>query len=154
MTVSVRSADSHDVSAIQALEEQTPAAAHWTAEQYQKLVTTGVILVAEEAAVMSAERTGTISGFLCARDVAREWEIENVAVAASILRQGVGSGLLRALIERAKSEGAKAILLEVRESNLAARRLYEKHGFQETGRRRNYYNHPPEDAVLYTLGVA
>jgi ribosomal-protein-alanine N-acetyltransferase len=154
MTVSVRSADSHDVSAIQALEEQTPAAAHWTPEQYQKLVTTGVILVAEEAAVMSAERTGTISGFLCARDVAGEWEIENVAVAASILRQGVGSGLLRALIERAKSEGAKAILLEVRESNLAARRLYEKHGFQETGRRRNYYNHPPEDAVLYTLGVA
>jgi ribosomal-protein-alanine N-acetyltransferase len=154
MTVSVRSADSHDVSAIQALEEQTPAAAHWTAEQYQKLVTTGVILVAEEAAVMSAERTGTISGFLCARDVAGEWEIENVAVAASILRQGVGSGLLRALIERAKSEGAKAILLEVRESNLAARRLYEKHGFQETGRRRNYYNYPPEDAVLYTLGVA
>jgi len=151
MTVSVRSADSHDVSAIQALEEQTPAAAHWTAAQYRKLVTTGVILVAEEAAVMSAERTGTISGFLCARDVAGEWEIENVVVAAKFLRRGIASAMLLELIRLATREEASAILLEVRESNLPARQLYEKHGFRKVGRRTFYYSNPPDDAILYAL---
>jgi [ribosomal protein S18]-alanine N-acetyltransferase len=154
MTASVRSANLNDVAAIRALEQQTPAAAHWTAEQYQKLASIGIILVAEQAAEISTERAGTICGFLCARDVAGEWEIENVAVAANVLRQGIASGLLRALIGRARRESAKAILLEVRESNLAARRLYEKHGFQETGRRSDYYNDPPEDALLYALVVA
>jgi len=58
---------------------------------------------------------------------------------------------LRELIRRAESEAASAILLEVRESNLPARRLYEKHGFREVGRRRVYYQDPADDAVLYAL---
>jgi len=44
--------------------------------------------------------------------------------------------------------GASRILLEVRESNRPARRLYEKHAFREVGRRLKYYNHPLEDAIL------
>jgi ribosomal-protein-alanine N-acetyltransferase len=59
--------------------------------------------------------------------------------------------LLQELIQRAESEPAAAILLEVRESNLPARQLYEKHGFREVGRRRTYYKDPPEDAILYAL---
>ena len=59
--------------------------------------------------------------------------------------------LMRELIQRAKSDAASAILLEVRESNLPARRLYEKHEFREVGRRRVYYRDPVEDAVLYAL---
>jgi len=143
MPVAIRSAALNDVSAILAIEQQAPGAAHWTFEEYNKLVGSGVVLVAEEA--------GKLRGFICAKAVAGEWEIENVAVAAEFLRRGIADELVRELIRRAESEAASAILLEVRESNLPARGLYEKHGFREVGRRRVYYRDPVEDAILYAL---
>ena len=147
MPVAIRSAALNDVPAILAIEQQAPGAAHWTAEQYKKLVDSGVVLVAEDA----AEEAGQLCGFVCAKAVAGDWEIENVVVAAAFLRSGIANELLRNLIQRAKDEAASTVLLEVRESNLPARRLYEKHGFREVGRRRLYYRDPMEDAILYAL---
>ncbi len=143
MPVAIRSAVLDDVPAILAIEQQAPAAAHWTREQYNQLVSSGVVLVAEEA--------GQFCGFVCAHAVAGEWELENVVVAAGFLRRGIANELMRILIQRAKTEAAAALLLEVRESNLAARGLYEKQGFREVGRRPAYYKDPVEDAILYTL---
>lgn len=143
MPVVIRSAALNDVPAILAIEQQAPGAAHWSADQYSKLVDSGVVLVAEEA--------GQLCGFVCAKGVAGEWEIENVVVAAAFLRRGIANELVRELIQRAGNEAAPAILLEVRESNLPARRLYEKHGFREVGRRRAYYRDPAEAAILYAL---
>ncbi len=147
MPLAIRSAALNDVPAILAIEQQAPGAAHWTAGQYNKLVDSGVVLVAEEA----AEEAGQLCGFVCAKGVAGEWEIENVVVAAAFLRRGIANELVRELIQRAGNEAAPAILLEVRESNLPARRLYEKHGFRQVGRRRMYYSDPAEDAILYAL---
>jgi ribosomal-protein-alanine N-acetyltransferase len=146
MLVAIRSAALNDLPAILAIERQAPGAAHWTSEQYNKLVGGGVVLVAEEA--------GRLCGFVCAQAVAGEWEIENVVVAAEFLRRGIADELVRELIRRAESEAASAILLEVRESNLPARALYEKRGFREVGRRRVYYRDPAEDAILYALRFA
>jgi ribosomal-protein-alanine N-acetyltransferase len=143
MPVVIRSAALNDVPAILAVEQQARGAAHWTPEQYKELVGSGVVLVAEEA--------GRPCGFICAKAVAGEWEIENVVVAAEFLRRGIANELLRELMQRAEIEAASAILLEVRESNLPARRLYEEHGFREVGRRRVYYSAPMEDAILYAL---
>jgi [ribosomal protein S18]-alanine N-acetyltransferase len=148
MPVAIRSAVVSDLAAILALERQAPSAAHWTSEQYSKLLRGGVVLVAEQATVTGKE--GTICGFVCTQVVANDWEIENVVVAADFLRHGIADELLRKLLERARNE-ASAILLEVRESNRPARRLYEKHGFREVGRRRGYYSDPAEDAILYEL---
>ncbi len=120
------------------------SAAHWTAKQYENLVDGGAVLVGEQSG-------GKLCGFICAQSVAGEWEIENVVVVAEFLRQGIASALMLALIQRAREEGASTVMLEVRESNLAARRLYEKHGFGEAGRRQLYYKVPEEDAILYTL---
>jgi [ribosomal protein S18]-alanine N-acetyltransferase len=143
MSVAIRSAVINDVPSIVALERQTAGAAHWTAEQYNKLVGCGVVLVAEEA--------GRFCGFIGAQAVAGEWEIENLVVAAELVRRGIGTELVSALIGVARSEAAMAILLEVRESNVAARGLYEKHGLRQVGRRRTYYADPVEDAILYAL---
>jgi ribosomal-protein-alanine N-acetyltransferase len=143
MPLAIRSALLNDVPAILAIEQQAPSAAHWSSEQYRKLVGSGLVLVAEE--------TDTICGFVCAQAVSGEWEIENVVVADGFLRRGIASELVREMIQRAQNEAASAILLEVRESNLSARRLYEKHGFREVGRRRAYYRDPAEDAILYAL---
>jgi ribosomal-protein-alanine N-acetyltransferase len=143
MPFAVRSAVLNDVPAILAIERSAPSAAHWSSEQYAELLGDGVVLVSEEA--------GQIGGFICARSVAGEWEIENVVVGSQFLRRGVANELLRWLIRRAESEAASAILLEVRESNLPACRLYEKHGFLAVRRRRMYYRDPLEDAILYAL---
>jgi [ribosomal protein S18]-alanine N-acetyltransferase len=143
MPAVIRSAALNDLPAILAIERQAPSAAHWTPEQYNQLVNSGIVLVAEEA--------GNLCGFVCAQAIAGEWVIENVVVAEAFLRCGIADELLRKLIQRAKSEAASAILLEVRESNKPARRLYEKHGFREVGRRREYYRDPAEDAILYAL---
>lgn len=143
MPAAIRFAVLNDVPAILAIEQQAPGAAHWTREQYNQLMSSGIVLVAEEA--------GELCGLLCAQAGAGEWEIENVVVAAGFLRRGIANELMRALIRRAKNEAASALLLEVRESNLAARGLYEKHGFREVGRRPAYYKNPAEDAILYTL---
>ncbi len=143
MTMAIRIAEFNDLGAILALERQTTGAAHWTAEQYKQLMGSGIVLVAGEA--------DRLCGFISAQAVVGEWEIENVVVAAQWLRRGIGSELIKALMKRARNQAATAILLEVRESNLAARGLYEKRGFREVGRRRSYYADPVEDAILYTL---
>ena len=147
MPVVIRSAALNDVPAILTIEQQAPNAAHWTAEQYKKLVGSGIVLVAEEA----AEEAVDLCGFICVKVVAGEWEIENVVVAAEFLRRGIANELVRNLVQRAENEAASAILLEVRESNLPARGLYEKHGFREVGRRPVYYRDPVENAILYAL---
>ena len=141
MLVTIRSARLDDVPALLAIERVAPCAAHWTADQYARLVESGIVLVSEEAE--------KISGFVCAKIVAGDWEIENMVVDQQNRRRGIGDALLGELLRRPKREAGSAVWLEVREANQAARRLYEKHGFRETGRRRGYYKNPDEDAVLY-----
>ena len=143
MPVAVRPATSSEVAAILAIERQSPSAAHWTSEQYNNLLRNGVVLVSEEA--------GKLAGFICAKAVAGEWEIENVVVAPEFLRRGIASRLLSRLIQQARNAEASAILMEVRESNEPALRLYERRDFREVGSRRAYYNDPVENAILYTL---
>ena len=145
MSVSIRSAALDDLPAILAIEQAAPTAAHWTAEQYQTRIEDGCVLIAESA--------GKVCGFLCTRVVGSErdieWELENVVIAAQFLRQGIADQLMQSLIAQAEAAGASSILLEVRESNVPARKLYEKHGFREVGRRPRYYSNPLDDAVLY-----
>ena len=90
-----------------------------------------------------------VQGFLVARSLGPEWEIENIVIADSALRRGLGTRLVRELLHRAQTQGAQAVLLEVRESNRAARGLYSKLGFVESDRRKSYYGNPEEDAILY-----
>jgi len=143
MPVTIRSAVLDDVPALLGIERDAPSAAHWTREQYERLVESEIVLVAEDG--------GNISGFVCAKKVAGVWEIENMVVAKRGRRCGIGDGLLEEILRRARNDGSRAVWLEVRESNRPALGLYEKHGFSETGRRREYYAEPVEDAVLYEL---
>ena len=77
-----------------------------------------------------------------------EGDIGNVAVAPDSRRRGSGAALLKALFAESERRGAAVLQLEVRESNFAARRLYEKNGFEIVGKRKNYYEKPAEDAIL------
>ena len=90
-----------------------------------------------------------IAGFICLAVVADEGHIDNVSVAKTCRRLGVGERLLKEAMQRAKQRGACDFTLEVRTGNTAARALYEKAGFTCEGIRRNYYGHPTEDAAIY-----
>lgn len=146
----IRPATSADVPVLMALESHAITAAHWSAQQYE-----GIFLAGEpqRTAVVIEEDAG-VQGFLVARAVESEWEIENVVVASSARRRGVGSQLLAEFLNTARSRGAEAVFLEVRESNAAARRLYEKSGFTQNGRRKRYYREPEEAAVAYRLQLS
>jgi ribosomal-protein-alanine N-acetyltransferase len=148
MPVVISSAELVDLPAIMQIERSSPLAAHWTTDQYKLLLDSGFVFVAEE---LLPEEGGILRGFLCAKCIADTWEIENIAVDAAFQRQGIAYELLRHCIQRARSGAVVALHLEVRESNQAARRLYEKQGFREQGRRRAYYLDPVDDAILYNL---
>ncbi len=94
------------------------------------------------------EEQGPVAGFIVGQSIADQWDIENIAVASPSQRKGLGSRLLGEFLHHVRSSGAVAVYLEVRESNQAARNLYEKWGFSEAGRRRSYYVEPLEDALV------
>ncbi len=148
--LSIRAATSTDLPAMMALEKHAATAAHWSVEQYQALFNPSS---AGRVALIIQEERG-VQGFVIARAVGVEWEIENIAIAGPARRRGLGTRLLGELLDLARSRGAESVFLEVRESNLAARGLYEKWSFTESGRRRKYYKDPEEDAILYRLGFA
>jgi len=97
------------------------------------------------------EEDGQLQAFLVARFSAAECELENLVVANQYRRRGLASQLLRTLVASGRQHNLERILLEVRESNQAARALYAKFGFKENGRRKAYYRQPPEDAILLVL---
>lgn len=78
-------------------------------------------------------------------------EVENVVVVEGARRQGVASRLLEEAIAWARAEGARSVVLEVRQSNIAAIGLYRKFGFAACGIRSDYYREPCEDAAAYIL---
>jgi ribosomal-protein-alanine N-acetyltransferase len=153
--VEIRPGTLEDIPAMIALDHASPAAAHWTDRQYLDLFTSGrLILVAFSATANSNPKTESpetkyLKAFLVARRIDYEWELENIVVLPSAQRQGIGKALLHAFIEAASEPDSQAVFLEVRESNWAARALYESAGFELTGQRKSYYSEPLEDAVLY-----
>lgn len=79
-----------------------------------------------------------------------EGHILNICIAHAWQSQGLGGGLLTFMLEDLTRQGAHSVFLEVRESNLAARHLYENHGFKQIGLRKGYYpaGRIREDAIV------
>ena len=152
--IMIRAATSEDVPAMLALERDSPLAAHWPQSMYLQIFDKNG--PARIALIVSAESNDSreINGFVVARLVGGgECELENIVVAHKHQKRGIGAHLIRALARAARDQNASRIFLEVRESNAAARRLYEKCGFALTGRRPSYYAAPREDAILYALSL-
>lgn len=90
----------------------------------------------------------TVAGYAGSQTVLGETDMMNVAVRPECRRQGVAEALIAALIAGLKKRESHCLTLEVRDSNAPARALYEKLGFLEVGRRKNYYRNPGEDALI------
>jgi ribosomal-protein-alanine N-acetyltransferase len=96
----------------------------------------------------------TLGGYVLAMALGVEGEIADIAVAPRARGRGIGGALLDEATVRLADTGVRALFLEVRESNSAARGLYDSRGFAPVGRRRGYYRHPPEDALVLRRDLA
>ena len=95
-----------------------------------------------------AVEDGILAGYVGSQSVMGWSDMMNLAVAPEYRRQGVGERLVNTLIERLRENQISCLTLEVRVSNLTAIALYDKLGFQQVGRRPNYYKNPKEDALI------
>lgn len=102
------------------------------------------------AAYFTALAGDEITGYIGMTFAADEADIGDLAVFPHYRRCGVASALLDTAEDFCKNSKVRTIYLEVRRSNGAAIALYEKKGFINCGVRRNYYNAPTEDAILYS----
>lgn len=95
---------------------------------------------------------GVTSGIAAVMHVLDESELLEIAVQPAMQGRGYGKALLAQAIALARRNGAVRMFLEVRESNARARKMYTSFGFEETGRRKNYYptEDGREDAILMT----
>ena len=130
-----------DVPALAEVEHLAFAVPNWPADTFLRYDCT------------VAEIEGRIAAFLVSRQIfpgnemaPPEREILNLAVVPAFRRSGLATQLLKL-----EFQNSAVFLLEVRESNLAARALYERLGFVEISRRKDYYDHPPETAIVMQM---
>lgn len=93
---------------------------------------------------------GEVAGCVAMNNALGEGFISKLMVSEKNRRQGIGRLLLGKLCEYAEQNRMFALTLEVRESNTPAISLYEKAGFKNLGKRKNFYRNPKEDAVIMT----
>lgn len=113
-------------------------------------------LVAGYRAELLVDAAGALVGYCVALPGVDEMHLLNVTVRPALQGRGHGRALLDALVDAARARGARHLWLEVRESNLRARQLYERYGFLRAGVRRGYYPAPlgrREDAVVMSLSL-
>ena len=140
--LSVASLCVEDLPAVETIEKDSPS--RWNRRQFaDEFKQPGAFqyVVREHAAQ-------PIKGFLCGRRIGDEAEILKLAVAYHVRRQGAGGFLLTYVLDVLAQQGVGSCFLELRSSNTAARRLYDKAGFEQTGTRKKYYTASSEDAVL------
>ena len=95
-----------------------------------------------------AEDKGRVAGYIGSQTCTDESDVMNVAVHPDFRRKGIAETLVNALVDELKAIESRCLTLEVRASNVPAISLYEKLGFAEVGRRKNYYRNPREDALI------
>lgn len=106
-----------------------------------------------DAIFLVAEDEGKTAGLCVLHCFCDDGEIFNIVVRKASRRKKLGNMLLNAALAKAKEKGIEKFYLEVRESNSAAIGLYGKNGFLPVGRRKNYYDGPREDALIYMLDL-
>lgn len=142
----IRKATPSDVSQIEKIEKSsfsTPWSGKWLLDEINK---------PDDLFLTVTDGEG-ILGYAVVGMLGEEAELYNIAVDNAHRGKGLGDMLMKHMTRKALENGAKNLFLEVRESNVPAISLYEKHGFKSVGRRKNYYKEPTEDAILMMLSM-
>ena len=123
----------------------------WGARDYEQLAADprGTILVAES----DGQMLPNVLGFLAFYRLDGEAELWNLGITPTHRRQGIARALLQEALRRLSVAGVQRLFLEVRESNLPAVELYRSFGFLSQARRKDYYQNPKEDALIFVCDI-
>ena len=116
---------------------------------WSEAMLTEVLFDSQASFIVAESEDGGVLGYAGLQVVLDEGYIDNIAVEPNARRHGVADELLDVFCRFGEANLA-FLTLEVRASNAPAIALYRKHGFEEAGRRKNYYTKPTEDAVIMT----
>ena len=98
--------------------------------------------------LLAAKIEGRVAAYILFEKIADELHIIRLAVHPEFRRRGIAKNLVETVLEQTRGSGVKSVYLEVRESNLASKKLYESLGFDIIGKRKSYYTNPDEDALI------
>ena len=151
--IQIATATFEDVEEILTIQNTSPESAQWSRSTYTDMLSAcGGKENSISRTVLCARLHERIIGFAVVSSLrvsdGTKCELENLAVAADHRRSGVGTVLLKAVIELCKQSGEACINTEVRASNAAALYLYKKNKFVPLAMRKAYYKHPEEDAIV------
>lgn len=137
----IRQMQSQDMERVCEIERQS-FSKPWSRESFEKAYTnpSNIYLI--------IEKENQILGYCGIWMAADQGDLCHIAVAREARKKGCGALLLQAALEKCKKMGGSSLFLEVRASNVAAIKLYQKLGFQEIGVRPMYYSEPKEDGIL------
>ena len=137
----IREMNLQDVPAVARIEKQC-FSLPWSEQSLTDSV------VREDTLFLVCEDEQNVVGYIGMYISFDEGDITNVAVDSACRKKGYGESLVSKAIELAKEKKIEMIMLEVRVSNAPAISLYKKMGFEELGIRKNFYEHPVEDALI------
>lgn len=140
----VRKALREDAERLVEIEREAFGAASWGAASVRESI--GAPYVSTLLAVGPGD--GGAKGFAMWRRLGDEGEVLSIGVTMDARRRGAAASLLAAIIDGATGMGVRSLFLEVDIGNAAARALYEKHGFEQVGKRRAYYRNGADAQVL------
>ena len=120
-------------------------------DPWSRQLLSGLLALENARTIAAVDGSGTVLGYASLQTVLDEGYLNNLAVLPAHRRRGIASALLGELRRYGEERGLAFLTLEVRASNAPAIALYAKHGYVQAGRRKNYYTHPREDAILMTL---
>ena len=151
-SIAVCFADKKDIDRIIEIERSWLHLSHWSIEAYHRLLddetfTTSLVAKIENLGEENANLKNII-GFAVFHATNVSAEIYNIAVERSHARLGVGTALMKGVVELSRSDGARKLMLEVRKSNTNAISFYKRFQFHIIGERLNYYSSPVEDAYV------
>lgn len=140
----IRQMNGEDAAAVFAIEES--ALSSWNRQQIISELQrrSGIALVA-------VAENGEVQAWCCGLQTGVDAELLKITVSPEVQRSGIGKNLLQEFCSVVRKQGAGQLFLEVRSRNYPALRFYEKQGFEETGRRKEYYKEPADEAVICVL---
>ena len=149
----MRAARGADIEAVLAIEQES-FVDPWSRDSFETALDVGrMLFLVAEGLLDDGGREGerempAVLGYVVALLMLDEAEVADLAVSAVARGRGIGGLLLDRVVAEMHAVGVRTMYLEVRESNLSARALYNSRFFTHVGRRRGYYNNPREDALL------
>ena len=120
----------------------------WSEKSFQDSITR------EDTLFLVCEEQDIITGYIGMYISFDEGSITNVAVSQNYRKKGYGEALVFAAKEKAREKQVERIFLEVRVSNTPAIALYKKLRFENLGIRKNFYDHPREDAYIMSCELS